>query len=157
MQFISIRSVVLAVCLSVPMSFAHAADTSDTASLTRCCNGDQSTYQAFGEKAGIERLLQSFMKGLLADARTRPFFENQNHERIIARLTDQVCFALEGPCQYSGRGMSETHKNMGIKREEFNALVEVLQRAMDQAGIPFRSQNKLLAVFAPMERDIVTR
>lgn len=157
MQINQMRSLALAACLLVPMSIAHAAGSSDTAQLTRCCNGDPSTYQAFGEKAGIERLMQRFLKGLVADERTRPFFENQNHDRIIAQLTDQVCYALEGPCQYGGRGMADTHKNMGIKREQFNALVEVLQGAMDQAGIPFRSQNKLLAVLAPMERDIVTR
>lgn len=53
--------------------------------------------------------------------------------------------------------MRATHQGMGISRREFNALVEVLQISMNKAGIPFRSQNRLLAVFAPMERDIVTR
>ena len=63
--------------------------------------------------------MQRFMQGLIADVRTRPFFEKPIHDRIIAQLTDQVCYALEGPCQYGGREMPETHKNMGIKREQF--------------------------------------
>lgn len=158
------RRLTMLACFAIPLSSTHAAESTgtaalstDSAALTRCCNGDPATYQAFGEKAGIERLMHVFMEGLIADARTRPFFENQNQARIVAQLTDQVCYALEGPCVYSGRAMKQTHQNLVLDRSHFNALVEVLQTAMDQAGIPFRSQNKLLAVFAPMERDIVTR
>lgn len=146
----------LAVCLVAPL--AHAYDPGgDTAPLTRCCSGDLGPYKDFGEKAGIERLMRDFMQGLLADTRTRPFFENHNQERIILQLTDQVCYALGGPCDYTGRPMKATHQGLGITRTEFNALVEVLQKSMDNAGIPFRSQNKALAVFAPMQRDIVTK
>ena len=37
------------------------------------------------------------------------------------------------------------------------ALVEGLQDGMDSAGVPFRTQNRLLVLLAPMKRDIVTR
>ena len=51
--------------------------------------------------------------------------------------------------------MKEAHDGMDITRGDFNALVEVLQDAMDAQGIPFRAQNRLLAQLAPMHRDIV--
>jgi hemoglobin len=44
---------------------------------------------------------------------------------------------------------------MGVTRSHFNALVEVLQVSMDARGIPFRHQNQLLALLAPMHRDVV--
>jgi len=47
------------------------------------------------------------------------------------------------------------HEGFDIDRASFNALVEVLQEAMDAQGIPFSAQNKLLAQLAPMHRDIV--
>lgn len=53
--------------------------------------------------------------------------------------------------------MASSHKDHGITTREFNALVEALQEAMDEEGVPFRAQNKLLAKLAPMKRDIVTR
>ena len=46
---------------------------------------------------------------------------------------------------------------MTVGEADFNALVEDLQIAMDRKGIPFRSQNKLLAVLAPMHREVITR
>lgn len=148
---------VLVALFALPVTEAPADTTGDTAPLKRCCGGDTRPYKDFGEKAGIERLMRDFMEGLLAEPRTRPFFEGQNRERIILQLTDQICYALEGPCEYTGRPMRATHQGMGITRREFNALVEVLQASMNKAGIPFRSQNKLLAVFAPMERDVVSK
>ena len=52
--------------------------------------------------------------------------------------------------------MKSAHGNMDINKTDFNALVEILQQSMDVQGIPFRSQNKLLAKLAPMHRDVIT-
>ena len=43
-----------------------------------------------------------------------------------------------------------------ITKGNFNALVEVLQQAMDAQGIAFGAQNRLLARLAPMHRDVIT-
>ena len=51
--------------------------------------------------------------------------------------------------------MKEAHSNMDVTRTDFNALVEVLQLSMDARGIPFARQNQLLALLAPMHRDVV--
>jgi hemoglobin len=51
--------------------------------------------------------------------------------------------------------MKDAHADLKITRADFNALVEVLQQAMDARSIPFTRQNQLLALLAPMHRDIV--
>jgi len=53
--------------------------------------------------------------------------------------------------------MKPIHANLGINCENFNALVEQLQFAMDKKKDPFRAQKKELAVLAPIHRDIITR
>jgi hemoglobin len=53
--------------------------------------------------------------------------------------------------------MRTAHKGFDIGRDQFNALVEDLQKAMNEKGIPFRAQNKLLAKLAPLHRDIEGR
>ena len=73
-----------------------------------------------------------------------------------AKLVDQVCQITGGPCVYKGADMKSAHGNMDINKTDFNALVEILQQSMDVQGIPFRSQNKLLAKLAPMHRDVIT-
>ena len=52
--------------------------------------------------------------------------------------------------------MKSAHADLEIGKRDFNALVEVLQQAMDARSIPFTAQNQLLAQLAFMHRDIVT-
>ena len=101
--------------------------------------------------------MNDLMDNLMADARTKPFFANADREHIKLELVDQFCVILDGPCTYTGVDMASAHKGMGVKRGDFNALVEDLQRAMDKHHIPFRAQNKLLAKLAPMHTAVVTK
>lgn len=118
---------------------------------------DPAIFKEFGEKAGLVRIMDDFMVNLLQDPRTKSFFENSDKTRVKEQLVDQFCFILNGPCEYKGAKMKPMHSNLGINREHFNALVEQLQFAMDKNNVPFRAQNKLLAVLAPMHRDIITK
>jgi hemoglobin len=118
---------------------------------------DTAAFKAFGEKAGLVKIMDDFMVGLLKDARTKPFFADADQQRVKEQLVEQICEMLQGPCKYSGAKMKPIHANLSINREHFNALVEQLQFAMDKNGVPFAAQNKLLAVLAPMHRDIVTQ
>ena len=113
-------------------------------------------YREFGEIAGLTALMDDFMVILLADTRTRAFFENADQPKIKKLLAEQFCVILGGPCSYSGRDMKSSHAELGIGRDHFNALVEDLQQAMDKRGISFRAQNRLLAKLAPMHREIET-
>lgn len=113
--------------------------------------------QDFGGKDGLTALMDTFMDNLMADPRTQPFFEGKDLVRIKRELTEQFCVILGGDCVYSGRDMRTAHAGLKIDRNNFNALVEDLQRAMDTHKVPFRSQNKLLAILAPMHREAVTK
>ncbi|MBC7609315.1 MAG: group 1 truncated hemoglobin [Polaromonas sp.] len=117
---------------------------------------DEQLYKAFGEKAGLVSLMDDFMVRLLADPRTGPHFKPANQQRVKEQLVDQLCALGGGPCVYKGADMKSSHSNLDIKKSDFNALVEVLQASMDAKGIPFRKQNEMLALLAPMNRDIIT-
>ena len=117
---------------------------------------DDQLYKAFGEKAGLVSLMDDFMIRLLADPRTGPHFAPSNQQRIKEQLVEQLCALGGGPCVYKGADMKSSHANLDIKKSDFHALVEVLQVSMDAKGIPFRKQNEMLALLAPMNRDIIT-
>ncbi|MBI3367216.1 MAG: group 1 truncated hemoglobin [Burkholderiales bacterium] len=118
---------------------------------------DDSLYQAFGEKAGIQRVMEDFVPRLKADPRIGAFFKEVNAEHLVTQLTDQLCLVSGGPCAYEGVPMKQAHAELGIAKKDFNALVELLQDSMDAKGIPFAAQNRMLARLAPMHRDIVTK
>ncbi|MBL8511140.1 MAG: group 1 truncated hemoglobin, partial [Betaproteobacteria bacterium] len=118
---------------------------------------DPEAFKAFGEKPGLVKIMDDFMVNLLSDPRTKTFFENADQKRVKEQLVEQFCEILNGPCVYKGARMKPIHKELNLTRENFNALVEQLQFAMDKNNVPFTAQNKLLAILAPMHRDIVTR
>lgn len=117
---------------------------------------DDALFRAFGEKPGLTRLVDDFVARLLADARTEPHFRETKLPRLKEQLVDQFCQVSGGPCVYRGADMKSAHANLDIAMRDFNALVEVLQQAMDAQGIPFGAQNRLLAQLAPMHRDAIT-
>lgn len=114
-------------------------------------------FEDFGGMPGMTALMDDFMVILMDDPRMRPFFERVDRDRVKRQLAEQFCAILGGGCAYSGRDMKASHVGLAIDRADFNALVEDLQLAMNRRGIPFRSQNKLLAVLAPMHREVITR
>ena len=126
------------------------------ASFAQTASQNDQLYKAFGEKAGLVTLMDDFMVRLLADPRTSPHFKPANQQRVKEQLVDQLCALGGGPCVYKGADMKSAHANLDIKKSDFNALVEVLQQSMDAKGIPFRTQNQMLALLAPMHRDTIT-
>ncbi len=117
---------------------------------------DNSLYLALGAQTGITQLSDDFVTRLMADKRMRPFFEKTNLPHFKLQLADQFCVVSGGPCVYKGADMKSSHANFDIAKADFNALVEVLQQSMDAKGIPFRAQNRLLALLAPMHREVIT-
>ena len=114
------------------------------------------TFEAFGGKEGLVKIMDDFMIGLVADPRTKAFFDNDKQTFIKAMLVEQMCELMNGGCKYPGRDMKASHANMKVNCEGFNGLVEQFQFAMDKHNVPFAAQNKLLAKLAPMYREIET-
>ncbi|MEZ5719910.1 MAG: group 1 truncated hemoglobin [Burkholderiaceae bacterium] len=113
-------------------------------------------YAALGEKAGIVRLVDDFVERLVRHPRIGSQFKDTKPAALKESLVNQFCQLSGGPCVYDGPEMGELHADMDINKGDFNALVETLQRAMDVQGIAFTQQNRLLALLAPMHRDIIT-
>jgi hemoglobin len=127
-----------------------------TTASSQTLNSGAALYQAFGEKAGLVKLMDDFVPRLQADPRLAEAFKKANVDNLKSQLVNQICQASGGPCEYKGADMKVAHSNMDITKTDFNVLVEVLQKSMDAQGIPFRSQNQLLALLAPMHRDVIT-
>jgi len=114
-------------------------------------------FEAFGGKAGIDRLVADFAARIQTNPVIKDIFFAADWVRFRRTLAEQFCYILGGPCDYTGRPMKELHQQHGITEREFNALVVDLQKTMDENGIPFRIQNKLVAKLAPMADEIIGR
>ena len=132
-----------------------AALLAGTAQAQTAAAPDDTLYQQLGAQPGLTKLMDDFMTRLLADSRMGPFFKDVDHQHVKEELVTQFCEVSGGPCKRKGPDMKKAHSGMDITKSNFNALVEVLQQSMDAQGIPFTTQNKLLAKLAPMHRDII--
>ena len=141
--------------LALP-ALAQGTAPTTTTNTTTTTAAPAGLYQALGETAGITRLMDDFVNRLLTDPRIGSHFKDAKPQSLNDSLTRQICQLSGGPCQYTGPDMKTAHGEMDITKTHFHALVEVLQVSMDAQGIAFSQQNRLLALLAPMQRDIIT-
>ena len=116
-----------------------------------------SLFDDLGQKPGIERLIEQTVSIWTKDPRVSATFDDVNLVRLQRMLVDQICALSGGDCQYKGRSMAEVHKGLHLATRQFNAVAEDLQTAMEQLGYSYPVQNRLIALLAPMQRDVVTR
>lgn len=118
---------------------------------------DDALFQALGGDAGITRIVDGLIDRAYVDDRIKAKFDGVKPAALKESIRKQICQLSGGPCVYDGETMKNSHAQLALTKADFNALVEDLQAAMDEQKVPFTVQNKLLALLAPMHRDIITK
>lgn len=106
----------------------------------------------------ISIVVERFVANVVADNRVNARFKalpGAAVEKLKSNLSDQICEAAGGPCSYYGRDMKTVHKGMQVSEAEWNATVENLVKALDQAKMGDREKQDLLAALGRMKADIV--
>lgn len=119
--------------------------------------GAATLFEEIGGRSVLTAVSDDLVDRLVTDERIRHFFSETDIPRLKARITDQLCHLAGEKRPYRGANMKNAHSDFEIHVADFNALVEDLQLAMDDQHIGFAEQNRLLALLAPMERDIVNK
>ncbi len=112
-------------------------------------------YDQLGGKGGIEAITDGFLANLANDSRIAHFFAKTDIDKFRSMLVKQFCHVSGGPCDYDGKTMLEAHKDRNITDADFNALVEDLEKAMDDLHVEQPAQDRFLAQLVPMHSDIV--
>jgi hemoglobin len=117
----------------------------------------KSLYERLGGIDAIRAVVDDFVGNVAADKRINRFFANTDFIRLKRNLVAQICQGTGGPCVYTGRGMKDPHAGMGVGGGDFNALVGDLGKSLKKFKVRPREQRELVAILAPMKKDIVTR
>ena len=117
----------------------------------------QTLFDELGGLEGLERITSALIDRLYADPRIAFLFEDTQREDLQQRIVEQFCEKTGGPCTYTGRSMVDAHSGLEIRHNEFDAFVEDFILGMEDAGVPYTLQNRMLAIFAPMREDVVYR
>ena len=116
-----------------------------------------SLYQQLGGAAGIEAITDGLLHEIEHDHRIVHHFADTDIARFRRLLAEQLCELSGGPCVYSGGTMQQSHTGFNISLADYDALVEGLIKVMQQQNISISAQNQLLALLAPMYKDISYR
>ena len=112
-------------------------------------------YRDLGAMEGITKVVDLFFQRLNNDARINTLFSNVDHNDLRRLVIEQLCAASGGPCTYTGRSMEESHSGLSLTNKDFDAFVDDLVEAMNQAKVAKPTQKKLLAILGPMRPQVV--
>jgi hemoglobin len=114
-----------------------------------------SLYARMGGESVVRAVVSETLDRVTADARLKRSFAEVDVERVKRLLVEQICELAGGGCHYSGVSMREAHGGHQISEAEFYGLVEILRDSLRQHHVKLRERNELLALLAPMKRDVV--
>lgn len=127
--------------------------------LTASAQAEKSLYERLGGRDAIYAVVGKAIEYIAADERIASYFQTTVAENRVQHLHDmltaQICEATGGPEKYTGLNMKKAHKGMGVTDEAFAALVEDFVKAFNDFNIPQKEQDEILALLAPMKKDMV--
>jgi hemoglobin len=112
-------------------------------------------FEQVGGEPALRKSVDELVAIMESDDRINFTFADTDLPKFKQLLFEQLCNLTAGPCAYTGRTMEESHRKLAVNELMFNALAEDLYIAFDRVGVPYRLQNKVMALLAPMHKDIV--
>ncbi|EGI72585.1 MULTISPECIES: group 1 truncated hemoglobin [Pseudoalteromonas] len=124
--------------------------------LSGCANSTKlSLYQKLDGKAGIGRIVDSFIYQIGNDEQIIHYFEHSNIAHFRQGFINHMCMLVEGPCTYDGDSMVAIHTGMHITEKDFNHVVDLLINAMNEQDVSHSLQNDILSRMAPLRDEII--
>jgi hemoglobin len=124
-------------------------------------NAEQSLYNRLGGLAPISVVVSDFIDVMVPD----PFLNrnpaiDEARKRVPAsylkyHVTALVCKVTGGPCEYSGRGMKESHAHLNITEREWDRMVTIFKETLSKHNVPAKETQELLDIVASTKADIV--
>jgi len=120
-----------------------------------------SLYDRLGGVYNIATVIEDLIDRVMVDARlnANPRVDEAHHRVSAAGFkflaTEMVCWAAGGPQQYSGRSMADSHRDLTITDQEWQAFMNDLQQTFDKFEVPQPEQEELKAIVESTKQAIV--
>jgi hemoglobin len=133
-----------------------------TLALTACASTSSepapSLYRRLGGREGIAGVVDAFVANALADPRIGPAFKSLPAAKVgplKSNIADFICENTGGPCSYVGRTMKESHKGLGLAKEDFDACNAALAKALDSSKVAAPDKAEVTKLVQSLMPDIV--
>lgn len=121
----------------------------------------ESLYERLGGVYAIAAVIDDFIDRLMADDRlnANPKVDEAHHRVHPAGfkylVTEQVCDAAGGPQKYTGRSMTDSHLELNITPDEWDAFMDDLNQTFDKFEVPERERGELIEIVTSTRGEIV--
>ncbi len=123
---------------------------------------EKSLFDRLGGKAALESFSSKFVDNLAANAEMtkNPAIaqalsgDQARHKQMLA---EYFCANTVGSCQYSGRGIKETHAPLKVSTTEWNVLRKVFIKTLKQMKVPKKERMDLALIAARQKKQIVAQ
>ncbi len=122
--------------------------------------GEKSLYQRLGGYDALAMVVDDFIVRLVTDKRFEKFFAGHSEDskkRIRQHILDQFCAATGGPCVYTGRDMTTSHKGLGITEADWDAAAKHLVASLDKFKVPEKEKGEVVAFVTSLKKEIVEK
>src|ERR687898_492767 len=120
-----------------------------------------SLYDRLGGVYNIATVVDDLIDRVMVDARlnANPRVDEAHHRVSPAGfkflVTEMVCWAAGGPQQYSGRSMGDSHRDLMITEEEWQAFMDDFQQTLNKFAVPQLEQQELIAIVDSTKEAII--
>jgi hemoglobin len=118
-------------------------------------------YDRLGGIYNIATVVDDFIDRIMVDPRlnANPRVDEAHHRVPPAGfkylVSEMVGWASGGQQHYSGRSMLDSHRDLMITSEEWQAFMDDLQQTLDKFNVPQAEQAELVAIVESTREDIV--
>jgi hemoglobin len=118
-------------------------------------------YERLGGVFAIATVVDDFVNRVMGDPRLNANPKvNEAHHKVAPAgfkylVTEQVCHAAGGPQRYTGRSMRDSHADLAITEQEWQAFMDDLKQTLDKFNVPQAEQAELVAIVKSTKQDIV--
>jgi hemoglobin len=118
-------------------------------------------YERLGGVYSIATVVDDLVDRIMVDPRlnANPLVDEAHHKVPPAGfkylVTEMVCWATGGPQRYTGRSMADSHRDLNITPQEWDAFLDDFQQTLDKFKVPAAEQAELRAIVQSTYGDIV--
>jgi hemoglobin len=120
-----------------------------------------SLYERLGGIYNIATVVDHFIDRIMVDDRlnANPRVDEAHHRVAPAGfkylVTEQLGEASGGPQRYTGRSMEDTHRELLITGDEWEAFIDDLNQTLDRFEVPQQERAEVLAIIESTRDAIV--
>lgn len=116
-----------------------------------------SLFEQLGGAEGIRIFVEVFSRRLTEDAELGPLFDGVDIASLQQHRQQYFAAVLGGPENYTGRGMREAHRPLGITDEHFDRILVIVDESLVAVSASADAVGEVHDMLERLRPVIVTR